>query len=178
VAEPHPDGGRGRAAAPPVAGPGCQPRFEALNVSAADLCRGGDIFVMGGQVAGEVAQRGVGQGDAAGPHADRQLGEVAAHRPGQRRGEALQVLPAGGDPAAGDAPALGLVQDAHCGEGGLQPVQRRGQRVRQPAPPGPDRRGQGVTGSVEARPVQLPGRPPRDSRQPGEGGPLEVGLLA
>ena len=36
VAEPHPDGGRSRAAAAPVAGPCGQPGFEALDVGAAE----------------------------------------------------------------------------------------------------------------------------------------------
>ena len=133
---------------------------------------------MGGQVDREVTQCGVGQGDAAGPHADRQLGQVAAHRGRQLRGEVRQQVPAGRDSAAGDAPAFWLAQDAHRGEGGLQAVQRRGQRVRQPAPPGQDGGGQGVTGRIETGPVQLPGWQPGDGRQLGEGGPLALRLLA
>jgi len=76
-----------------VAGLAGEKRFEAFDVGAADLCQGGHVGVVLGEVDGEVPQRGVDQFDAARAHADGDLGQVSTQGFDQLRrgdGEACQ----------------------------------------------------------------------------------------
>ena len=66
-------------------GPGGEPHLEVLDVAAADVGDGADVGVLD-QPAGELAQRAVGDLDAARGEERGRLGQVAAHRVGQLRG--------------------------------------------------------------------------------------------
>ena len=177
VADPHPGGGPGRAGAAAVAGPGGHPGLEPFDVGAADRRDRGHAGVVCGQVAGQVPQRGAGQGDAARPHANSELGQVAAHGRGHDRDLLIECLPVPGLPAVGNPLAVGLVQDPEGGEGGGQAVQRGSERVRQTAAMRGDRGGERLASCLEPRAVQQLRRPAGGRGQLGQDAPLALGFL-
>ena len=85
--------GLGRFAVASVAGFAGEEGFEAFDVRAPNVGNVADLGVVFDEVDSEMAQGGVDQCDTAGPHADRDLGQIPAQSGDQKWGVGAKLLP-------------------------------------------------------------------------------------